>query len=669
MAEPVGNIVITCTGGNSGSVVNAIFSLTLNTNITNTLDSNGFPENVTVTSTGAPISFDPPALASSSSLQITNLQYTVPPSNLTPVIITIGGIRANVAMVQGGQAGTIVNGTLVGIGAAVSGPTFPVAIGNNLISASVQNSGLPCSSPKLPDTIDFDSFIAGGIPSSAVRVTENVAAAFSPQAGGATNGFRVIVQLNGFGAGTRLWIPNAIVGNSGSGPTSAGQFATSIAGGTYTPNANQLLLSLVTGADANGAGGTLAFALPGGGTSFEGLTELSVANGSAYAVYEVLDDSPYVAESFQVPVFILPASSSCSGIADATLTVMAAPVSTVAVASPTAPVPRYISSVLGSDCQQAGDCNQAYFPVLSIDTTPISFTGASQGLSESTTIALLNNGGSVLSYSTSITYQSGSGWLSVTPNAANVPAGRNISIAADPSSLQAGTYTATVNIDAGEAGKAAIPVTFTVGPSGPVIRAIVNAASYQNGITPGSYVALYGSDLAGASVQVTFSGTAATVIPVPAPYNQTQINLIVPAALTPQSGVSVVANIDGKTSNTFSQTVVTNAPGIFTPGILNSDNSVNGSAHPAVKGSFVQVYLTGMTIPLVGTLSVTMGGQAGIIPLPGQTYSTVLPALNQVNVVVPASLVPTGDVPLSVCIAALPGVAPICSNSVDFYVQ
>jgi uncharacterized protein (TIGR03437 family) len=348
---------------------------------------------------------------------------------------------------------------------------------------------------------------------------------------------------------------------------------------------------------------------------------------------------------------------------------MAAPVSTVAIASQTAPVPRYISSALGSDCQQAGDCNQAYFPVLSLDTTPISFTGASQGLSQTATVALLNNGGSVLSYSASIAYQSGAGWLSVTPTAANVPSGRNISITADPTSLQAGSYVATISVDAGEAGKASIPVTFTVGPPGVTIRAIVNAASYQNGITPGSYVALYGSDLAGQNIQVTFNGTPATVIPVPAPYNQTQINLIIPATLTPQSGASVVATIDGKVSNTFTQTLVTNAPGVFTPGILNSDNSVNSSAHPAAKGSFVQVYLTGLTIPLVGTLSATMGGQAGILPLPGQTYATVLPALNQVNVVVPTSLAPTGNVPLSICIAALPGVSPICSNSVDFYVQ
>ena len=59
--------------------------------------------------------------------------------------------------------------------------------------------------------------------------------AFAPVSGNATNGTRILVQLSGYPAGTQLWVPNALVGNSGSVPTSAGEFASSIAGRRLPP--------------------------------------------------------------------------------------------------------------------------------------------------------------------------------------------------------------------------------------------------------------------------------------------------------------------------------------------------------------------------------------------------------------------------------------------------
>jgi len=57
----------------------------------------------------------------------------------------------------------------------------------------------------------------------------------------------------------------------------------------------------------------------------------------------------------------------------------------------------------------------------------------------------------------------------------------------------------------------------------------------------------------------------------------------------------------GETSNTDQVTLGVTAPGLFAqnasgsgPGaILNQDNSLNGPAHPAAKGSIVQVFMTG----------------------------------------------------------------------------
>ncbi len=216
---------------------------------------------------------------------------------------------------------------------------------------------------------------------------------------------------------------------------------------------------------------------------------------------------------------------------------------------------------------------------------------------------------------------------------------------------------------------ASIPVTFTVGPPGVTVRALVSAASYQASISPGSYVALYGQLLAGTNISITFNGVPATIIPVPAPYNQTQINLIVPSTLTPQSGVRVIVTVDGKISNTFVVTLAANAPGIFTPGILNSDASLNTASNPAKRGSFVSVYLTGLAVPVTGTVSVNMGGQTGIIPSFAGAQPT-LPALDQVNVTIPPSLVFTGNsTQLAVCVSTLPTTPSICSNSVALYFQ
>jgi uncharacterized protein (TIGR03437 family) len=201
----------------------------------------------------------------------------------------------------------------------------------------------------------------------------------------------------------------------------------------------------------------------------------------------------------------------------------------------------------------------------------------------------------------------------------------------------------------------------------------VNAASYQLGaVAPGSYVALFGLNLAGTNIGVTFNGVAATVIPVPAPYNQTQINLIVPASLG-GSDAPVVVTVDGKSSNTFPNAFIvaltSDAPGIFTPGILNSDSSLNSATNPAARGTFVQVYLTGLGVP-VGSVTVNMGNQTGIVPSYAGTQPTY-PALDQINVTVPAGLALTGgSVPLSACVTPPgQGATVACSNTVTLYLQ
>jgi uncharacterized protein (TIGR03437 family) len=306
--------------------------------------------------------------------------------------------------------------------------------------------------------------------------------------------------------------------------------------------------------------------------------------------------------------------------------------------------------------------------VLSVNAAAINLAGLSQGNSQNTSIGISNIGGGVLSYIVTIAYQSGASWLTVTP--ASGTGNATLAVAANPAALQPGTYNATLTVNAGVGGTATIPVTFAVGQPGVTIQAVVSAASYQAGpIAPGSYVALFGLNLAGANIGVTFNGVAATVIPVPAPYNQTQINLIVPAPLS-GSNATVVVTVNGQVSNTFNVALTPNVPGIFTPGILNSDSSLNSATGPAARGTFVQVYLTGLALPVVpGSVTVNIGGQTGIVPLYAGAQPTY-PALDQINVTVPAGLALTGgSVPLSVCVAQPLPALPACSNAVTLYLR
>jgi uncharacterized protein (TIGR03437 family) len=98
-----------------------------------------------------------------------------------------------------------------------------------------------------------------------------------------------------------------------------------------------------------------------------------------------------------------------------------------------------------------------------------------------------------------------------------------------------------------------------------------------------------------------------------------------------------------------------------------SNSAVNSAGQPASRGSIVEVYLTGLSNPLTGQVTVNIGNQTNLIPLYAGAPAA-LPAFDQVNVTVPASLQTTGAVPLQVCIPGPTG-QPVCSNTVNLYVQ
>jgi len=296
-------------------------------------------------------------------------------------------------------------------------------------------------------------------------------------------------------------------------------------------------------------------------------------------------------------------------------------------------------------------------PKLAVSQSAVTLSAPSLGTAQQTSLAVTNAGPGQLSFTVSISYQSGTNWLSASPTSGTN--NTTIDLTANPGALAPGIYQATVAVNGGTAGSATVTVTFNVGSPGVTIQGIVNAANLQPGpVTAGSYVSIFGVSLAGTNVQVTFNTLAAGVT-----YDgATQINVLTPAALGSATQASVVAVIDGQVSNTFTVTLTQNAPAVFNPGILNQDNSVNLTTQPAAPGDYVQIFLTGLATPVTGPVTVTIGSLTGLVP--AYAGASSITGLEQVNVKVPAALSFTGNsAPLSICIAGT------CSVPVNLYLN
>ena len=659
--ERVGDITVTCTGGTAAAAASLTMFVSLNTPITNRLDANGDATGITFTGTGAGVSVGALRVSLPSNLSLNAVNYTIPTPSSTPVVMTLSGLRVAFASLTGSP---FVSASVVGVGGIFnSSVQLVIATGGPSLLSSVLSNGVPCAGSPLPATLDFATFAATSS-SSTLRVTEAVAAAFSPKFASDDSGTRLVVKLTGYGPGVRIFVPDAIVGNSGTSSTSGGAFYSTAGPGTYTPAANQLLLARVAGADANGGSGSPAFSAPAIVTTFSTMTELTVTNGAAQVIYEVLDSNAGVQESAHIPVFIVVPATTCPSTLTPTLSATLGPVSTVKIATATDPIPRFAATTPGSDCTVLSDCNAPYYPKLSVDETPITLTGTSLGDTRSATVRVGNTGTGLLAWNATVAYGSGTNWLTVSPSS-----GANnltLQVIANSSQLAPGTYTATVTVSAGVYGSGVIPVTFTVGAVGVVIQNVGNAASFLYGtVAPGSYAVLYGLNMGGQNVSVTFNGLAATLVYKSA----TQINLIVPATLAGQQGASVIVTADGLVSNTFTVALALNAPGIFTPGIVNyTGGQVNTVTNPAARGEFVTVYLTGLATPVSGAVTVNLGGLTNLIPTYAGAQGT-FPALNQVNITVPASLPATPNpVLMQVCIPGTLG-QQICSNAVSLYIR
>lgn len=650
LAERVGDILLQCTG-TPGTAATASLSVMLPVTITNRIDANSFSTDASLTiDTGSgPVASGVSGRVTNQSISFSGFHFTVPASGKVSVRLT--DLRADVnqlGLVPQSPIQAFLSSTL-----PLSNNPVIVAFAQQGLLATISGSGVRCTGSPLPASVSLTNLFAAGTAEETTRVTEGFEQAFQPKDPTSDTGTRILLTYTNFPAGASIYVPDAVAGSDSTLPTSGGGLGPAAAVGEYTPGSGALLLVRVLNTDANGVGGTLT-ALPAPNSSgvlvLDGAHSVSLTNGAGYAVFEVVDANPALRETAQIPSFFgIPANTPATV---ANLAVQIAPLSTVTSASTTAPIPRFAPVTPPSDCNALGDCSASYFPLLQVSSPPLQATAVAGGrrVAEGW-VTVRNMRGGVLEWSASITYANGAGWL-VLDHYFGFGNGA-IGVFADPSALAPGAYTATLLVDAGPmAGSQSVPVTLTVTAAQPAmtVTSVTNAADFHPGpVAPGSLAAVFGTNLAGQNVSVTFGGLAASLLYTGA----AQINLRIPPGLTGPSSQMVVT-VDGR-SATFPVPLTPIAPALFTPGVLNQDNTVNGPANPAPAGSVLQIFGTGMP-DAGGVVMVNIHDRRNLIPqyagaAPG------LPGMQQVNVAVPADL-PAMSAHVTVCIGG------VCSQPV-----
>jgi len=219
---------------------------------------------------------------------------------------------------------------------------------------------------------------------------------------------------------------------------------------------------------------------------------------------------------------------------------------------------------------------------------------------------------------------------------------------------------------------------------------VVNGASFdpRTPVAPGSIVSLFGRNLVPQPIPATgfplptnLGGLAMRIGDRDAPLfyaNNGQVNAQVPVELASNTAASVVLTMNGKVSPPEPLLLSPVQPGVFTyddggvphAAALDEKNALVGKANPAVRGTIIQVYATGLgpTDPAAKTgepapasppallkpeiqLTATIGGVPAEIQFKGLAPGYV--GLYQVNLKVPSGL-PSGDLPLVLTANGLP---------------
>jgi len=670
LTEPMGDILLQCSGSNPGAVLSGNLSVFLPVSITNRVDANNLTQDVTL-SVNYGNGFVPTGVSGLITNQIiafngigivapTSGNFSIKISNIRAAVYQNGVVSPQPIQAQ------LTSGSPQSI--QVNQSQVVVAFPQPSFAATLYSTGIACVGSPLPPAVTLTNLFAAGTAFASTRLTEEFGSAFLPRGSGDDSGVRFLIAYSGFPSNAQLFVPDRVAGSSALVPTAGGDLGVPQSVGQYLPGSASLLLVRVQGADATGAGGTPVQAPTGvGPVLLDSVSPVALSSsGSGYAVYEVANSNPNLIESAQFPTFIGLASVNAAALAQESVSL--APVSTVPTASITAPVPRFAAVPPASDCRELGDCGANYFPKLSVDASPVQLTGVSGGAmtSQPGYIIVNNAGGGILEWTAALTFQTGSGWarLDYTSGVNN----GSIRVFALPQALAAGTYQASVAIT-GAANTVTVPVTLTVAAAPPpppppaptvVVTGVVNAATFQ--VTPlvaGSLGTAMGQGLTGKIVSLTLNGMAASLSYTSA----TQINFVVPPALASQPSATLVVTVDGISSAPETVSLTGVWPEVFARGVLNQDYSENTSATPAQAGSILQIWGTGIADGAI--VSAQIAGRTGLVPL----YSGAAPGVSgvqQVNVAIPADA-PSGPTQLVLCATA--GSAQHCSAGYPIDIQ
>ena len=188
------------------------------------------------------------------------------------------------------------------------------------------------------------------------------------------------------------------------------------------------------------------------------------------------------------------------------------------------------------------------------------------------------------------------------------------------------------------------------------IGSVVNGASFNSGVAPGSLISIFGSNLSQATVTaqqiplpISMADTAVLINGVRAPLlyvSPGQINAQVPSQ-TATGTATVAVETSGVLTPSVSVTITATAPEIFIAGAtrllaFDQDGSVNTATNPAAAGSIVTIYLTGQGA--LASPAASIGNLPAQIAYAGPTPGTV--GVAQMNLKVPA--LQPGDYQLSV---------------------
>jgi uncharacterized protein (TIGR03437 family) len=264
--------------------------------------------------------------------------------------------------------------------------------------------------------------------------------------------------------------------------------------------------------------------------------------------------------------------------------------------------------------------------------------------------------------------------------------------------LAPGTCSITASQPGDAVYAAAPPVTqsFTIAtddgsapqPTGGIANAASAGQAPPSVIAPGSYIAIYGTKLAGAGnpsaaslpLPTTLNGAQATLCGVPMPLlyaAAAQINALVPRVPEGSAQCPLIVTAGDVPSSALQLTMTALQPGIYTVNLTGSGPAVvtdalngrlNTPESPARGGDFLAVYATGLGAvqgpngepapaegaatplsPLFTTkakITATIGGVDAPVSFAGLTPTFA--ALYQVNVQVPQGATPGSAVPLRI---------------------